>query len=82
MSDKIASGHPASEDEAPTIVRAEGMVSSHATTYADSPAAGSRLQAAVTAPQEKDRLAHQAVGVARTGGNMDAPYFAQTLAAA
>ena len=128
---KLALGHG---------VRVVGVVSSHATTYADSVAAGRVVEAPVTtqladgmacrvadaaalaiiaphidhivqvsdnevaaamralftdthnvaegagaaafaaAVQEKDRLAGQAVGVALTGGNVDAPVFAQTLA--
>ena len=128
---KLALGHG---------VRVVGVVSSHATTYADSVAAGRVMEAPVTtqladgmacrvadaaalaiiaphidhivqvsdnevaaamralftathnvaegagaaafaaAVQEKDRLAGQAVGVALTGGNVDAPVFAQTLA--
>ena len=43
-------------------------------------AEGAGAAAFAAAVQEKDRLAGQAVGVALTGGNVDAPVFAQTLA--
>jgi threonine dehydratase len=45
-------------------------------------AAGAGAAAFAAALQEKNRLAGQTVGVALSGGNVDAPVFAQTLAVA
>jgi threonine dehydratase len=44
-------------------------------------AEGAGAAAFAAALQERSRLTGQTVGVALTGGNVDAPLFAQTLAA-
>jgi threonine dehydratase len=54
-------------------------VSTHAAAYRDAFRAGRPMEAPVTALQQRERWAGRTVGVAVTGGDVDAAVYARVL---